>query len=170
MAHVEQIAERPHFTGSADHARVRDYLVAALERLGLKPQVQTATVMQPKGRLRIGRVENVLARIPGTSSTGAVLLASHYDSVPAAPGRRRRGIGRGRAVEAVRALKAGGPLRNDIIVLITDGEEIRPARGRGVRRAAPVGEGRPRRRELRGARHERARRRCSRPGPTTAPS
>ena len=36
MAHVEQIAQRPHPVGSADHARVRDYLVGALGALGLK--------------------------------------------------------------------------------------------------------------------------------------
>ena len=124
MAHVEQIAQRPHPTGSADHARVRDYVVAAFERLGLKPQRQAATVAQTRGRLVIGRVENVLVRIPGTASTGAVLFASHYDSVPAAPGAADAGSGVAALLEGVRAIRAGEALRNDLIVLVTDGEEL----------------------------------------------
>ena len=123
MTHVERIAQRPHPIGSADHARVRDEVAAAFERLGLKAERQMATVRQTRGGLVVGRIENVLVRIPGTASTGAVLLASHYDSVPAGPGAADAGSGVAALIETARAIKAGGALRNDLIVLATDGEE-----------------------------------------------
>src|SRR5881227_1079326 len=43
MKHVLAIAQRPHPIGSAEHDRVRDYLVAQLSNLGLDPQIQNAT-------------------------------------------------------------------------------------------------------------------------------
>ena len=43
LRHVRAIAERPHPSGSADHARVREYIMADLRMLGLEPQVQEAT-------------------------------------------------------------------------------------------------------------------------------
>lgn len=124
MAHVEQIARRPHPVGSADHARVRDYLAGAIEQLGLKAEFQPAIVRRGSTTLRMARVENILARIAGTDSTGAVLLASHYDSVPAAPGAADAASGVAAILEAVRALKTGPPPRNDVILLLTDAEEL----------------------------------------------
>jgi len=124
MAHVEQIAQRPHPVGSADHARVRDYLVGAIARLGLKAELQSAVVRRGTTTVRMARVENILARIAGTKSTGAVLLASHYDSVPAAPGAADAASGVAAVIEAVRALEAGPAPRNDIILLFTDAEEL----------------------------------------------
>jgi len=124
MAHVEQIAQRPHPVGSADHARVRDYLAGAIGQLGLKAELQPAIVRRGTTTLRVARVENILARIAGTNSTGAVLLASHYDSVPAAPGAADAASGVAAILEAVRALKTGPPPRNDVILLLTDAEEL----------------------------------------------
>jgi len=43
FAHVREIAQRPHPAGSADNARVRDYVVRQLHALGLEPQIQEAT-------------------------------------------------------------------------------------------------------------------------------
>jgi hypothetical protein len=124
MTHVEQIAQRPHPLGSQDHARVRDYLTRTLEQLGLSVERQATTVRRGTTTVRMARVENICARLAGTGSTGAVLLASHYDSVPAAPGAADAGSGVAALLEATRAMKAGGPLRNDVIVLFTDGEEF----------------------------------------------
>jgi len=124
MAHVEQIAQRPHPVGSADHDRVRDYLVAALEGLGFKVERQNAVVRRGTTTVRMARVENVMARVAGTSSTGAVLLASHYDSVPAGPGAADAGSGVAAILEAMRALKTGPAPRNDLILLLTDAEEL----------------------------------------------
>ena len=129
MAHVRAIAARPHPMGSAEHAQVREYLVRTLDAMGLSVQHQTTMAVRVLSRggtnvvIRAGRVHNLLARMPGTGSTGAVLLAAHYDSVPAAPGAADAGSAVAAVLEAVRALRAEPRLRNDVIVLITDGEE-----------------------------------------------
>ena len=124
MAHVEQIAQRPHPVGSLDHARVRDYLVGALGELGLEAELQSAVVRRGSATVRMARVENIVARVAGTDSTGAVLVASHYDSVPAAPGAADAGSGVAAVLEAMRAFKTGQPPRNDLILLFTDAEEL----------------------------------------------
>ena len=121
---VQRIAERPHPAGSADHGRVRDLLVAEFEKLGVPAERQAATVQVGTTAVRAARVENLVCRIPGTASTGAVLLAAHNDSVPAGPGASDDGAGIAAIVEAVRALRAGPGLRNDVIVLLTDAEEF----------------------------------------------
>lgn len=124
MAHVERIAQRPHPVGSADHARVRDDVARTLEGLGLAVERQVATVVRGGGAVRGGAIENLMARLKGTAGeAGAILLATHYDSVPAAPGAADAGSGVGALLETLRALKAGGALRHDVIALFTDGEE-----------------------------------------------
>ena len=84
MRHVRAMSERPHPPGSADHARVRDYLVAELAALGVEPMIQRTTAVGTRFQ-EAGRVENVMARLPGTKPGGtAILLAAHYDGVGAA--------------------------------------------------------------------------------------
>jgi hypothetical protein len=102
---------------------VRDYLLAQLSILGLEPQVQNATGVGTR-YADAGRVQNILARMPGRQSGGpALLLVAHYDSVEAGPGAADDGAGIAAILETVRALCAGGLLAHDIIVLFTDGEE-----------------------------------------------
>jgi hypothetical protein len=123
MKHVLAIAQRPHPIGSAEHDRVRDYLVAQLSNLGLGPQIQNATGVGTR-YADAGRVQNIVARLPGTQNGGpAVLLVAHYDSVEAGPGAADDSAGIAAILETVRALRAGAPLVHDVIVLFTDGEE-----------------------------------------------
>jgi Peptidase family M28 len=123
MKHVVAMAQRPHPIGSAEHDRVRDYLVAQLSNLGLDPQIQNATGVGTRSA-DAGRVQNILARIPGRQNGGpAFLLVAHYDSVEAGPGAADDGAGIAAILETVRAVRAGAPLLHDIIVLFTDGEE-----------------------------------------------
>ena len=113
MEHVRAIAGAPHPMGSPENARVREYLLGQLEQEGLSPRVQSS-----------GPARNVVARLEGTGGGDeAVLLASHYDSVPTGPGASDDGAGVAAMLEASRALRAGPPLRNDVILLFTDGEE-----------------------------------------------
>jgi hypothetical protein len=124
FAHVERIAKQPHPVGSRANAEVRDYLVDQLTALGLKPTVRNATSGQALPQwTTIARVENIHARIPGSASTGHVVLAAHYDSVMAGPGAGDDGAGVAAILEVARALRAGPGLRNDIDILLTDGEE-----------------------------------------------
>src|SRR5262245_59563958 len=123
MKHVRAIAQRPHPVGSAEHDWVRDHLIAQLRILGLEPQVQPATGVGTR-YAGAGRVQNILARMPGGQSGGpAVLLVAHYDSVEAGPGAGDDGAGIAAILETVRALRAAGPIAHDVIVLFTDGEE-----------------------------------------------
>jgi len=125
MAMDVEIARRAHPTGSPEQARVREYVLGRLRDLGLDPQVQTTTAMIGRGsRVRAATVRNVVARVPGTASTGAVLLLAHYDAAGIALGAGDDGAGVVAILESLRALGAGAPLQNDLIVLITDAEEL----------------------------------------------
>jgi hypothetical protein len=124
MRHVAQIAQRPHPMGTADHDRVRDYIIAQLSALGLQAEIQQATAIGTRYQ-QAGRVQNILARLPGTDSGGkAVLVMAHYDGVEAGPAASDDGAGSAALLETLRALRARGrPLTHDVIALFTDGEE-----------------------------------------------
>jgi hypothetical protein len=122
MKHVRAIAERPHPVGSEDHDRVRDYLLQAITEVGLEPEVQRSESWNVWTNEPL-TLQNILARMPGTEPGRAMLLMCHYDSVPAAPGAGDDASGVAAVLESVRAIRAGPRLRNDVIVLITDGEE-----------------------------------------------
>ncbi len=113
---VDDLAREPHPLGSSAAARVRDDVLARLRALGLSARVETSTV-------RGVAVANVVATLPGSAPTGTVTLAAHTDSVPAGPGAADDISSVAAILETVRALRAGPPLRDDVEVLLTDGEE-----------------------------------------------
>lgn len=132
MSTLVDLAREAHPTGSREHTRVRDMLLERLGQLGLEPEVQTATtLLERSGSVsgdpavaRAATVRNIVARIPGSNPTGAVLVTAHYDSRQIAVGAGDDGSGVATILEAVRALRAGPTLRNDVIVLLTDAEEL----------------------------------------------
>jgi hypothetical protein len=111
----------PHPIGSPQNDVVRGRIIDQLTRLGYQPDVQTGFSCDELGTC--GTVKNVLARLPGTQPGQAVLLAAHYDSVPAGPGASDDGAGVATVLEIARALKAMPQPRNSIILMIDDGEE-----------------------------------------------
>ncbi|MGW5667647.1 M28 family peptidase [Micromonospora sp. NPDC003776] len=126
---VTAIAARPHVAGSAANDQVRDHLVSVLRGLGLETEVQD-TVAPEAGQLSgaaggatLARVRNVVARLPGTDSTGRVFLVAHYDSVQSGPGGNDDAAGTASILEVARALTAGPRPRNDIVLVLTDAEE-----------------------------------------------
>jgi hypothetical protein len=125
MQHLEVISQRPHPIGSTEHAVVRDYLIKELSGLGVTPEVQTATAINPvwKDEFRAATVKNVIAKLPGTANTKAVMLVAHYDSVHNGNGASDDGAAVAALLETLRAIKSGPPLQNDVIFLFTDGEE-----------------------------------------------
>jgi hypothetical protein len=128
MHDLEIIARQPHPIGaSAAHTAVRDYLLGEMRLLGLEPQVQETfsviTESLESGYIAGGFVENILVRLPGTNPQGAILLMAHYDSAPGVPGAVDSGSAVVTNLELLRALRAGPPLRQDVIVLFSDGEE-----------------------------------------------
>jgi len=121
MSQLVEIARHPRLPGSPEHDRVRSHLIGRLRSLGLDPRVQTTTVVVgDSGTARTVTIRNVLARLPGTASTGAILLTAHYDTAPLSPGAGDDGVGVAALLETVRAVLAGEPLRNDLIVLLSD--------------------------------------------------
>jgi hypothetical protein len=112
LSHLPIIAQVPHPSGSPAQALVRDYLVQHLTDLGLEVEVQHTP-----------GVDNVLARLYGTDPGGAILLQAHYDSF-GGPGAADNGAGVAALLEVMRTLKASPLLRNDIIVLFDDSEEL----------------------------------------------
>jgi hypothetical protein len=124
IGHVRAIAQKPHPVGSAEHDRVRDYIQSALAQQGLTPQLEAGHAELSRGRFHAtADVENILARLPGAANTRPVMLAAHYDSSTRGPGAGDDAHGVAVLLETLRALRAGPPLRNDVIFLITDGEE-----------------------------------------------
>jgi hypothetical protein len=117
--------DTPHPIGSAANEAVRSRIVDELTRLGYHPQVQSAFDCGPL--VNCATVNNVVARLSGTEgdpdSSDAVLLAAHYDSVPAGPGDSDDGAGTAAVLEIARALKALPPPRHSVVLLIDDGEE-----------------------------------------------
>ena len=126
MTYVKTIAQRPHAVGSAEHAAVRDYVFNQLLQTGLSPAVQKTVVIRPTTGppFHAGSVENVMVRVPGTNSSKAVMLIGHYDSVPTSLGASDDGAAVAALLETLRALRARERLKNDVIFLFTDGEEV----------------------------------------------
>ncbi|MEM7353054.1 MAG: M28 family metallopeptidase [Acidobacteriota bacterium] len=124
--HLEAIATDPHPLGSQEHARVRQYLVRELEALGLVPEIQATTEVLRTSPIsaRAAYLNNVMTRVPGTGSGKALLLLSHYDTVPQSPGAGDDSAGVAAMLEVLRALRTGPALPRDIIALFSDGEEL----------------------------------------------
>ncbi len=117
MADIVMIAQRPHPMGSPEASGVQEALFARLQALGLSPAFRPFKTAQGPGR-------NILGVLPGADrAPPAVLLMAHSDSVPRGVGAADDGAGVAAILEVVRALKASGPLKHDVMVLITDGEE-----------------------------------------------
>ncbi|HEU5100105.1 MAG TPA: M20/M25/M40 family metallo-hydrolase, partial [Roseiflexaceae bacterium] len=122
---IAAIAHAPRPLSSREHERVRDFLVGALRRMRLTTEIQQAIAVSqgPKNR-NAATVQNIVGRLSGTASTRALLLVAHYDSVPTSPGASDNAAGIATILETLRSIRATAPLRNDLIVLFTDGEEL----------------------------------------------
>ncbi|MGI5236917.1 M28 family peptidase [Dactylosporangium sp. CA-139066] len=125
--HVQHIGQEVHVTGSPAADRVRQYVIDTLTGYGLHPEVQDAVGVNAGkfGDGGMAHVRNVVAVLPGTASTGQVVLMAHYDSVQVSYGANDDGAGTSTLLEVARALTAGGAARprNDIVFLFTDAEE-----------------------------------------------
>jgi anti-sigma factor RsiW len=124
MAHVRAISTVPHPIGSPALESVRHYLIDQLTSLGLNPQLYSSVGFRAgRTNLFAGNVQDIVARLKGSANSRAVLLMAHYDSVKNAPGAADDGAGIASILETLRALRSGRPLKDDVIVLFTDGEE-----------------------------------------------
>ncbi len=114
------VASVPHPAGSNANIRTQQYIVDTMNALG----VPTQHVASPYvGGRSAGMRNMVLARLPGVANTKAVMLEAHYDSVPYGPGAADDCAGVSAMIEIAHALKAGPPLKNDVIFVFSDAEE-----------------------------------------------
>lgn len=126
--HVERVAQDRHVAGSPAGDKVRGYILDTLRGYGLDPEVQEATGLVAARNWSeegvVARVRNVIARIPGTASTGRVIFVAHYDAVQVSYGANDDGAGVSTLLETARALTAGPAPRNEVVFLFTDAEEV----------------------------------------------
>jgi len=113
--------DEPHPAGTAAHDAVRERLAARFRALGYDVTIQRSFACSPY--VTCAPVANVIARTPGDTRPDALILAAHYDSVPAGPGVSDDGIGIAALVETARALR-NERFRNPIVYLVTDAEEV----------------------------------------------
>ncbi|MET0337321.1 MAG: M20/M25/M40 family metallo-hydrolase, partial [Caulobacter sp.] len=133
MIDVEEIARAPHPTGSLENTRVRAYLAERMTSLGLEVRVQAFAVSKPT-REALAKFSkepvpdqgiNLIGVLPGRDRTQpAVLLMAHHDTVWESPGAADDTAGVATILETLRALKAEGPLARDVMVVLSDAEEI----------------------------------------------
>ncbi|MGX1691861.1 M20/M25/M40 family metallo-hydrolase [Brevundimonas naejangsanensis] len=135
MIDIQQIARAPHPVGSPEHARVRAYLNDRLTQLGLQVS-ERAGPLSPASVKRLERAGgdpgaadnqavNLIGVLPGKDrEQPAVMLMAHYDTVVGSPGAADDSAGVAAILEAVRAIKARGPVERDLVVLLTDAEEL----------------------------------------------
>ncbi len=112
MKDLEVVAAESHPSGSGAQEKVTAYLLAQLQASGV-----TADVQSPSGPA------NIIVVVPGSASTGKVLITGHYDSHAGAPGAGDDGVSTVAMLEAIRVLQTEQPLRNDLVFLFSDGEE-----------------------------------------------
>ncbi len=125
LEHVKNIAQAPHYLGSPAHKEVRKYIVSELKKLGLQPEIQKGTSVSKTGR--VSTPQNIIAVIKGSNpSAKSLVLMSHYDSSPhSSLGASDAGSGVATILEGVRAYLASQKVpKNDIVICITDGEEL----------------------------------------------
>jgi putative aminopeptidase FrvX len=127
MKHIVAVALKPHPSGSAENVRVRDYIRNELSKLGIPSEIQSGIASRadgPEGKPASAYVENIIARVPGTASTRSLLLLAHYDSVSSGPGAADDASGVGVLLEMARLVQTSLHLRNELVFLFTDGEEV----------------------------------------------
>jgi hypothetical protein len=121
-----------HPLGTNANDQVRERLVAELTELGLEPtgtehwvSNQHMPPHQQSWVSGLSKARNVMATLPSTNpDLPALILACHYDSVPAGPGASDDGAAIATLLEVARALKPKWPLARPVVLLFTDGEEL----------------------------------------------
>jgi hypothetical protein len=117
-----------HPIGSAGGARVRTAIMQRLSALGYQSDLQSGFVCNAYAIC--GTPSNIVSRLPSrpprtdaADESDLVLLAAHYDSVPAGPGACDDAAGVATVLEIARLLRSMPATRHPIALLITDGEE-----------------------------------------------
>jgi len=120
--HIAAVCIEPQPAGSKANDRACQYIYDELQRLGVESKIETQ--YDKTGDTQISRRRAVLGRIRGTAPTKAFAVDAHFDSVAWGPGATDDFAGIAAMLEAARAIKAGAPLKNDVIFVFSDQEEF----------------------------------------------
>jgi hypothetical protein len=125
LNHLKKISKEAHYTGSKEHKKVQRYLVKELQKMGFETEIQTQTAINKKW-FAATTAENIIAKLKGSGSGKALLLLTHYDSNPhSSLGASDAGSGVVTILEGLRVfLLKNETQKNDIVVLISDAEEL----------------------------------------------
>lgn len=125
LEHVKNISLKQHYVGSKEHKNVQKYIAEELNKMGLETEIQVQTAVNKKW-FAATTVQNIIAKIKGSENGKALMLLSHYDSNPhSSLGASDAGSGVATILEGVRAfLSKNKTPKNDIIILISDAEEL----------------------------------------------
>lgn len=124
VADVQAIAREPRPRGSEAHAAAREYLVGQLRAAGWL--VSTPSAESPRYFQRTGirlEVINIIATLPGREPGPSLMLMAHYDSRRGAPGAGDDASGVAAVLHAARQLAQQPDRRNEVVIVLTDGEE-----------------------------------------------
>ncbi|PLR75659.1 hypothetical protein CU633_19705 [Bacillus sp. V3-13] len=119
--HLKKIAQQPRPVGSAYHEQSKEYIADTIRDMNVPVVIEQSTVMHDKKKLPI---QNIVATMEGTQPGKQVMVMAHYDSVPEGPGANDDGVNVAVMLEAMRVLKKDEPMRNTMVFLFTDGEEL----------------------------------------------
>ena len=124
MDHINVMAKEKHPMGTQENKAVKSYILDEFDKLGIPTEVFVGHAQSNwgSGYIRIGRTENIIATIKGKSSAKAVMVVGHYDSVLGSPGAADDVHAVACILEIAKTLSTEEH-DNDIIFLITDGEE-----------------------------------------------
>ncbi len=114
---------QPHMVDTQGGEAARQRVVDEFEALGYEVELQNAWGCREQ-YAACANVTNVLARLPGTGDGPALMLSAHYDSVGAGPGVSDDMVAVASIIEVARMLQGEPRLQNDVLFVITDGEEV----------------------------------------------
>ena len=123
--HLENIGTEPRRMYQPYYNKARQYVINELEKLGIEPEFQQTTSLEHKTPVFYSSVDNILAKIEGTSDNEDILLlVAHFDSEPfVSPGAGDDAGSCAALLELARVLKSSAGLKNDIVLLFSIPEE-----------------------------------------------
>lgn len=120
----------PRPVGSDENARVRGFIVNAMESYGYTVESQTGTraisraVKNRSAKIGLIELTNVIAaKNLAKSDRKKLVVVAHYDSVPFGPGASDNGVGVAAVLEVARMLQ-NREMNREVVFLFTDGEEL----------------------------------------------
>jgi len=118
------LPEQPHPAGSDSNAKVRESIRKVASEWGYEVVTQETELARRPNTAPIP-LTNVMFRLEGSAdSDDAVLVMAHYDSVSTGPGIGDDASGVAVLLELARMVRQLPAPKNDIIFLLTDGEEM----------------------------------------------